>query len=77
ITHVDNTARIQTVGQTENPLYRHLLENLARASGRGVVLNTSFNLSREPIVNSPQDAVASFFACGLDSLIIGPYLVSK
>ncbi|MCB0364452.1 MAG: carbamoyl transferase [Bdellovibrionaceae bacterium] len=77
ITHVDQTARIQTVGQVENPIYRRLLESLKEASGIGVVLNTSFNLSREPIANSPQDAVASFFACGLDSLFLGSFLITK
>ena len=77
ITHVDKTARIQTVGKSENPLFRELLVALKQESGYGVVLNTSFNLSREPIVNSPQDGIASFYACGMDSLFLGPFVLSK
>lgn len=77
VTHVDGTARIQTVNRLQNELYYGLLKNLKRITGHGVVLNTSFNLSHEPIVQSPRNALASFYSCGLDALIIGNYLVRK
>lgn len=77
VIHVDNTARIQTVNEKVNPLYYRLLQNLKRLNGHGVVLNTSFNLANQPIVNTPQDAIATFYACGMDALIIGDYLIEK
>ncbi len=77
VIHVDGTARIQTVNKQESPLFYTLLSNLKTLTGNGVVLNTSFNRNTEPIVNSPIDAVSTFFGSGLDHLIIGNFLLSK
>jgi carbamoyltransferase len=54
-----------------------LLSELKKITGHGVVMNTSFNLSHEPIVETPRDAIASFFASGLDVLFIGNYKIEK
>lgn len=77
VTHVDGTARIQTVNELQNPLYYSLLKELKEKTGHGVVLNTSFNLSHEPIVCTPRDAIASFYASGLDALVIGKFVIEK
>ncbi|MDB5283430.1 MAG: carbamoyl transferase [Bacteroidota bacterium] len=77
VSHVDGTARIQTVNQSQNAKYYSLLQALKAKSGNGVVLNTSFNLSHEPIVATPRDAVASFYASGMDALIIENFLIEK
>ena len=77
ITHADGSCRIQTVNQQQNPLYYRLLKNLKANTGVGVCLNTSFNLKYEPIVCTPQQAIATFYASGLDALIIGCYYISK
>jgi carbamoyltransferase len=77
VLHVDNTARIQTVNQRQNERFYMLLTELKRLIGHGVVLNTSFNLSHEPIVCAPRDALATFFSSGLDALFIGDFLVEK
>jgi carbamoyltransferase len=77
VVHVDSTSRIQTVNSNQNKLYYDLLVALKKLNGHGVVLNTSFNLSHEPIVSSPRDALASFFASGLDVLILGNYIIEK
>jgi carbamoyltransferase len=77
VTHVDGTARIQTVSEKQNPLYYSLLKKLKQKTGHGVVMNTSFNLSHEPIVCTPRHAVATFFSSGLDSLVIGNFVVGK
>ena len=77
VTHADGTCRIQTVTVQQNPLYHRMLTLLKERTGVGGCLNTSFNLNHEPIVNTPQQALASFFGSGLDHLIIGSYLVIK
>ena len=77
VTHVDGTARPQTVEQQVNPLYWRLIKEFGNRSGVPVVMNTSFNLRGEPIVNSPTDAVRTFFSSGMDALVIGPFLVEK
>ncbi len=77
VTHIDGTARIQTVNPGQNPLYYSLLRKLKEKTGHGVVLNTSFNLSHEPIVCTPRDAVATFFSSGLDVLVMGDFVVRK
>jgi len=77
VTHVDGTCRIQTVNKRQNELFHQMLIHLKQKTGVGVCLNTSFNLNYEPIVCTPQQAVATFFASGLDSLIIGNYIISK
>lgn len=77
VTHVDGTARIQTVNKIQNERFYDLLIELKRLTGHGVVMNSSFNLSHEPIVGTPRDAIAAFFASGLDSLFMGNYLIKK
>lgn len=77
ITHIDNTARIQTVNTRQNPIYYQLLQHLKDLNGHGVVLNTSFNRDNEPIVHSPIDAISAFYGCGMDVLVIGDCVVRK
>jgi carbamoyltransferase len=77
VTHVDGSARPQTVEQEVNPLYWRLIREFGELTGVPVVLNTSFNLRGEPIVNSPTDAVRTFFSSGMDALVIGSFLVEK
>lgn len=77
VTHVNNTARIQTVNENQNALYFSMLNHFATISGHPVVVNTSFNTNNEPIVCSPSDALASFYKSGIDALIIGNFLIHK
>jgi carbamoyltransferase len=77
ITHVDGTARMQTVRKDINPLYHSLLNEFGKLSGVPVLLNTSFNIMGEPIVESPIDAIRCFFSTGLDKLVIGNCVISK
>ena len=75
--HVDNTARVQGVKKEVNPRYYKLLEEFEKATGRGVILNTSFNVAEEPLVCSPRDALRTFYCCGLDALVMGNFLLQK
>lgn len=77
ITHVDGTCRVQTINVQQNKLYHQLLTAFKKQTGHGVLLNTSFNLNHEPIVNTPREAIASFFASGMDALYIGDYCIKK
>jgi carbamoyltransferase len=77
VTHVDGSARPQTVDQGVNPLYWRVIEEFRRRTGVPVIMNTSFNLRGEPIVASPTDAVRTFFSSGMDVLVIGSYIVEK
>jgi carbamoyltransferase len=77
ITHVDGTGRLQTVQKDSNPKYYRLIETFGQATGVPIVLNTSFNLKGEPIVNSPQEAFQTFTRSGMDMLVLGNYLVDK
>lgn len=77
VTHVDGTARIQTVTKSSNPLCYRILEEFERRSGIPILLNTSFNIAGEPIVETPEDAIRAFLAMELDALVLGPYLVKK
>lgn len=71
------TARIQTVYQADNPLYYGLLREFGEATGVPVLLNTSFNLRGEPIVNTPENALATFANSEIDSLVMGNFLLDK
>ena len=75
ITHVDNTARVQTVNAAQNPKFYSLIKEFYTITGVPVVLNTSFNDYGEPIVETPTDAVRCFRSTNLDALIIGNYLI--
>lgn len=77
ITHVDGSARLQTVNKKTNPLYHSLIFKLGEKTGVPVVLNTSFNIQGEPVVESPKDALRCFYSTGLDALVIGNYLLEK
>lgn len=77
IVHIDNTARVQTVSPTTAPQFHSLIKALKDETGTGVVLNTSFNRSNEPIVNSPVDAVSCFYGSGLDYLFLENFVLSK
>ena len=77
VVHVDGTTRPQTVSRSSNPLYWELIDEFGKQTGEPVVLNTSFNVRGEPIVNTPLDAVRCFFGTGMDSLFIGGWEVSK
>jgi carbamoyltransferase len=77
IVHVDGTARVQTVRQEENPALFRLLKEFATRTGVPVLLNTSFNIRGEPIVETPGDAVACFLATGIDVLVLEDWLLTK
>ena len=77
ITHIDQSARVQTVNREINPKICMLLNSFYKAYGCPVLLNTSFNVMGEPIVCSPQDALSTFEKSGLDYCVIGNYLIKK
>jgi carbamoyltransferase len=77
ITHVDVTARLQTVGADDDPLLRRLLRGFEARTGVPVLLNTSFNGKDEPIVETPQEAIASFRRMPLHALAMPPFLVTR
>jgi carbamoyltransferase len=75
-THIDGSGRLQTVTADANPLYHGLIREFERLTGVPVLLNTSFN-DNEPIVNTPEEAVASFLRTRMDALALGPFLVTR
>jgi len=77
VTHVDGTGRLQTVVREGNSRYHDLIARFGEATGVPVVLNTSFNLRGEPIVNTPQQAYSTFSRSGMDRLVLGNYMVVK
>ncbi|KKQ57706.1 MAG: Carbamoyl transferase [Parcubacteria group bacterium GW2011_GWA2_38_13] len=77
VTHVDGSGRIQTVDKKTNPLYYQLISEFEKITGVPIVLNTSFNLNGEPIVCTPNDAIRTFFSCGMDALVMGNYVLTK
>ena len=77
VTHVDGSARPQTVERDVNPLYWHLIREFGERTGVPVIMNTSFNLRGEPIVCTPTDAIRTFFSSGMDALVIGSFVVEK
>ena len=77
ITHVDYSARIQTVHANINPLFHALISKFKEKTGCPIVLNTSFNVRGEPIICSPKDAFKCFMGTGLDMIAIGNYLLEK
>jgi carbamoyltransferase len=77
ITHVDGTARVQTVSRKHNPRYWSLVQAVGKHTGFPIVLNTSFNNQAEPIVNSVEDALACFVSTDLDYLVIEDLLITK
>ena len=77
ITHVDGTGRLQTVFRDANSRYYNLIERFAQATGVPALLNTSFNLKGEPIVNTPADAFNTFSKSEMDTLVMGDFIVEK
>jgi carbamoyltransferase len=77
ITHVDGSARLHTVRAEISPRYHKLIAELGKISGVPVVLNTSFNIMGEPVVESPLQAIRCFYSTGLDALVIGDFLLCK
>ena len=76
-THINNTARVQTVNKDIDPLYHGLICEFNKLTSCPVVLNTSFNIRGQPIVETPLEALATFAGNGIDALIIGDYLIKK
>jgi len=77
ITHIDNSARVQTVERRDNPIFHDLLRQFHKNYGCPMVINTSFNVMGEPIVCKPDDAYRCFMMTNIDYLVMGSYLVSK
>ncbi|MBT6829727.1 MAG: hypothetical protein HOA58_09430, partial [Rhodospirillaceae bacterium] len=77
VTHVDYSARIQTVGPETNPRYHELLTAFEQRTGCPILINTSFNVRDEPIVCSPEDAFRCFMKTGIDSLAVGNCYLRK
>ena len=77
ITHVDGTARVQTVSAKQNPRYYRLIKEFGRITGIDCVLNTSFNIRGEPIINTVDEAIKCLMTTGLDALFVKDFLVVK
>ncbi len=77
VTHVDGSARLQTVSKQQNPKMHALLDRFRRFTGIGVLLNTSFNIKGQPIVNTAREAIDTFLSTGLDGLVIEGILLTK
>ena len=77
VTHVDYSARIQTVHQETNERYYKIIKKFKEITGCPVIVNTSFNVRGEPIVNTPSDAFNCFMGTELDVLVIGNCLLEK
>ena len=77
VTHYDGTGRLQTVSKKENIDFYNILSEFEKLSGFPILLNTSFNMNGEPVVNNPEDALKTFFNCKLKTMVIGNYLIKK
>jgi len=77
VTHVDYSARLQTVSQETNPFYYKIIKEFEHVSGCPVIINTSFNIRGEPIVCSPEDAFRCFMCTNMDYLVMGNFLIKK
>jgi carbamoyltransferase len=77
VTHVDGSGRLQTVSAAITPRFHRLIERFGEATGVPVLLNTSFNLRGEPIVNTPREAFNSFNRSDMDLLVLGDRLIDK
>jgi len=76
ITHVDGSARVQTVGREQNERFWLLLSEFGRLTGVPILLNTSFNIRGQPIVCTPKEAIETFVEANLDALVIGNYVLA-
>ena len=77
ITHVDGTARLQTVSREQNPYFHSIIKEYQKITGIPIILNTSFNINGQPIVRTVYDAVLTFLSSGIDALLVGNTLVRK
>lgn len=77
VTHLDYSARVQTVSRAQNPVFHGAISAFARRTGCPLVVNTSFNVRGEPIVATPTDAFACFARTAIDALVIGPFVVRR
>ena len=77
VTHVDYSARVQTVHRETNPLYHDLINRFAQLTGCPVLVNTSFNVRSEPIVCTPEDAFRCFMGTEIDMLVVGNCVLRK
>jgi len=77
ITHVDYSARIQTVSRNVNPKYYAIIKTFEDLTGYGIIINTSFNVRGEPIVCTPEDAYRCFMRTEMDYLVLGPFILNK
>jgi carbamoyltransferase len=77
VTHLDYSARLQTVSREQNPVFHGLISAFAGRTGCPLVVNTSFNVRGEPIVATPRDALACFARTAIDALVIGPFVVRR
>ena len=77
ITHIDGSARLQTVSRETNPLYYDLIKEFERRTGCPVIINTSYNVRGEPIVCTPEDGYRCFIRTRMDYLAMGSFLLDK
>jgi carbamoyltransferase len=77
VTHIDGSARLQTIARSQNPLYYDLIAEFERQTGCPVIINTSFNVRGEPIVCTPADAWRCFMRTEMDALVMGSYIIEK
>lgn len=77
VVHVDGTVRPQMVRQDINPLYWELINEFGKITGEYILLNTSFNVMGEPIINTPKEAIRGFFDSGIDVLFLGNFILKK
>ena len=77
VTHVDGSARLQTIAREDHPLYYDLIGEFEKLTGCPVIINTSFNVRGEPIVCSPLDAIKCFFRTEMDCLVLGSFILDK
>jgi carbamoyltransferase len=75
VCHIDGTARPQLIRESDNPSYYRILSEYRRITGIPSLVNTSFNIHEEPIVNTPAEAIKAFEASGLDALVLGKHLL--
>jgi carbamoyltransferase len=77
VTHIDNSARHQSVTEISNPKFYQLIKSFYGRTGVPVLLNTSFNGPKEPIVETPEDAIRCFYETGMDHLVINNFIIHK
>ena len=77
VTHLNGTARVQTVSAESNPRFHAVIKAFANETGVPSVMNTSVNIKGQPIVETPLEAISTFASTGLDALVMGNFIVEK